>query len=258
MEFIATQLAYILLGLATGILSGTFGIGGGTLTTPAMRDLLRTSGHVALGTPLPIIVPTAFSGALVFRRKGMLKYRIGAVCALAGSVTVLLGAAATAYFTGREMMLITSAFIALLAARFALAGKEPKPWVRKAPTKLLFRATFVGLAAGALSGFLGVGGGVILVPAMVLLLNFRVHEAVGTSLMVMAIYAIPGSVAHYLLGHVDIALLIPIALGSVLGAQFGARLAVRTREKRLRLAFSVFLLMVAVSMAALELLGWNG
>jgi uncharacterized membrane protein YfcA len=139
-----------------------------------------------------------------------------------------------------------------------LAGKEPKTRARTAPTKLLFRATFVGLAAGALSGFLGVGGGVILVPAMVLLLNFRVHEAVGTSLMVMAIYAIPGSVAHYLLGHVDVALLIPIALGSVLGAQFGARLAVRTREKRLRLAFSVFLLMVAVSMAALELLGWNG
>ena len=254
MEFIVTQLAYLFLGLATGILSGTFGIGGGTLTTPAMRDVLRTSGHVALGTPLPIIVPTALSGALVFRRKGMLKYRIGAVCALAGSVTALLGAATTAYFTGREMMLITSAFIALLAAKFALAGKEPKPRVRTAPTKLLFRATFVGLAAGALSGFLGVGGGVVLVPAMVLLLNFRVHEAVGTSLMVMAIYAIPGSVAHYLLGHVDIALLVPIALGSVLGAQLGARLAVRTKERKLKLSFSIFLFAVASYMAVSELL----
>ncbi len=254
MEFIVTQLAYLLLGIATGILSGTFGIGGGTLTTPAMRDLLRTPGHVALGTPLPIIIPTAFSGALVFHRKRMLKYRIGAVCALAGSVTALLGATATVYFTGREMMLITSAFIALLAARFAFAGKEPKPKAKTAPTKLLLRATFIGLAAGALSGFLGVGGGVILVPAMVLLLNFRVHEAVGTSLMVMVIYAIPGSVAHYLLGHIDVALLLPIAIGSVFGAQFGARLAVRTRENRLRLAFSFFLFVVAVSMAVFELL----
>lgn len=224
------------------------------MTTPAMRDVLRTSGHVALGTPLPIIIPTALSGALVFRRKRMLKYRIGAVCALAGSVTALLGAATTAYFTGREMMLITSAFIALIAARFALAGKEPKPRVRTAPTKLLFRATFVGLAAGALSGFLGVGGGVVLVPAMVMLLNFRVHEAVGTSLLVMAIYAIPGSVAHYLLGHVDIALLVPIALGSVLGAQLGARFAVRTRERKLKLSFSIFLLAVALFMAASEFL----
>lgn len=254
MEFIVDQLVYLLLGFATGILSGTFGIGGGTLTTPAMRNVLRTSGHVALGTPLPIIIPTALSGTLVFRRKRMLKYRIGAVCALAGSVTALLGAATTAYFTGREMMLITSAFIALLAARFALAGKEPKPRVRTAPTKLLFRATFVGLAAGALSGFLGVGGGVVLVPAMVMLLNFRVHEAVGTSLMVMAIYAIPGSVAHYLLGHVDIALLVPIALGSVLGAQLGARFAVRTRERKLKLSFSIFLLAVALYMAAFEFL----
>lgn len=254
MEFIVAQLVYLLLGFATGILSGTFGIGGGTLTTPAMRDVLRTSGHVALGTPLPIIIPTALSGALVFRRKRMLKYRIGAVCALAGSVTALLGAATTAYFTGREMMLITSAFIALLATKFALAGKESKPRVRTAPTKLLFRAMFVGLAAGALSGFLGVGGGVVLVPAMVLLLNFRVHEAVGTSLMVMAIYAIPGSVAHYLLGHVDIALLVPIALGSVIGAQLGARFAVRTRERKLKLSFSIFLLAVALYMAAFEFL----
>jgi len=223
-----------------------------------MRDVLRTSGHVALGTPLPIIVPTALSGALVFRRKRMLKYRIGAVCALAGSVTAPLGAGATAYFGGRELMLVTSAYIALVAIKFAIGGKGPRPKARAAPQRLLVRATLLGLVAGALSGFLGMGGGVILVPGMILLLNFHMHEAVGTSLMVMAIYAIPGSVGHYLLGHVDIALLIPIALGAVLGAQLGARLAVGTREKRLRPAFSVFLFVAAASMAALELLGWGG
>lgn len=96
-----------------------------------------------------------------------------------------------------------------------------------------------------------------MVPAMVLWLNFHMHEAVGTSLMIMSIYAIPGSVAHYLLGHVDVALLVPIALGAVVGAQLGARLAVKTRERRLRFAFSAFLFAVAAIMAVAELLGWN-
>jgi hypothetical protein len=253
MELIITLLFYASLGLATGILSGTFGIGGGTLTTPAMRNVIRTPGHVALGTTLPIIIPTAVSGALVFHRKGLLKYRVGLVCALAGSVTAVLAAGATAYFGGRELMLVTSAYIALLALKFALGGKGPRSHRGKAPQGLLVRAALVGLVAGALSGFLGMGGGVILVPAMALWLNFRLHEAVGTSLMAMSIYAVPGSVGHYLLGHIDVGLLVPIALGSVLGAQLGARLAVRTREKRLRLSFSVFLFMVAASMAAFEL-----
>lgn len=254
MEFVAAQLAYVLIGLATGILSGTFGIGGGTLTTPAMRDLLKTPGHVALGTSLPIIIPTALPGALVFHRKRAIRYRVGLVCALAGSVTALFAACATAFFGSRELMLITSAYIALLAVKFVMSGKGPRPKERVAPRRLMVRAALVGLVAGALSGFLGVGGGIILVPAMVLLLNFHMHEAVGTSLMVMSIYAIPGSVAHYMLGHVDVALLIPIALGAVLGAQLGARLAIKTGEKRLKLSFSVFLLVIAASMAAFEFL----
>lgn len=257
MEFIVAQLFYVLIGLATGVLAGAFGVGGGSLTTPVMRNVLRTPGHVALGTPLPIIIPTAASGALVFHRKGLIRYRIGLVCALTGSVAALLAAWATAYFGGGELMLITSAYIALVAVKFTMGGKGPRPKARVAPKGLMYRAALVGLLAGGLSGFLGVGGGIILVPAMVLLLNFHIHEAVGTSLMVMSIYAIPGSVGHFLLGHVDVALMIPIALGAVLGAQLGARLAVKTREKRLRLAFSVFLFVVAAFMAAAELLGWN-
>lgn len=253
MEFIVTQLFYVLLGLATGVLAGAFGVGGGSLTTPVMRDVIGTPGHVALGTPLPIIIPTAASGVLVFHRRGLIRYRVGLVCALAGSVTALLAAGTTAYFGGRELMLITSIYIALVAVKFGTGEKGPTPKARPAPQWLMLRAALIGLLAGALSGFLGVGGGIILVPAMVLLLNFHMHEAVGTSLLVMTIYAIPGSVGHYLLGHVDVALLVPIALGAVLGAQLGARLAVRTREKRLRLAFSVFLFAVAAFMALAEL-----
>lgn len=248
-----TQLFYVLIGLATGVLSGTFGIGGGSLTTPAIRDVLGRSGYVALGTPLPIIVPTAASGALVFHKKGMLRYRIGLVCALAGSITAVLAAGATAYFSGRELMLITSAYIAVVAVKFAIGGNKSKPKAGAAPQKLMYRAVLVGLAAGGLSGFLGIGGGVVLVPAMVWLLNFHMHEAVGTSLLVMSIYAIPASVVHYLLGHIDIALLIPIALGSILGAQLGGRLAVRTGEKWLKLSFSAFLFVVAAYMAIAEL-----
>ncbi|HDI13088.1 MAG: hypothetical protein DRN83_00385 [Hadesarchaea archaeon] len=243
----------LLLGLVAGISSGAFGIGGGTITTPALRDILRVNGHIALGTPLPMVIPTAVSGALVYHRRGLIKYRVGAICALTGSISSMAAAYMTVYFSGKVLMLITSLYIAVVAIKFALKGKKMRR-TNVSHGAFLFRAMLVGAVAGTLSGFLGVGGGVILVPAMMLLLDLPIHEAIGTSLMVMAIYVIPGSTIHFFLGHVDVVLLIPVVSGSILGSQVGARIAVRTRERMLKLSFSVFLFVIAVFMAIFELM----
>jgi hypothetical protein len=114
-------------------------------------------------------------------------------------------------------------------------------------------AGLIGLVAGSISGFLGVGGGIVLVPALTLLLGFSMHDAIGTSLLAMAIYSVPGSAGHFLLGHVDVGLLVPIAMGSIAGAQIGARFTVKTGERKLRLLFSAFLFLVAIFMAVFEI-----
>jgi len=247
-------LAAGLISLAAGFLSGLFGIGGAILTTPAIRCLLGFSGLIALGTPLPAVIPTTISGAYVYYRSGHLRVKTGLTCGLAGSCSALLGAAITQYLGGEIMMFITSGFILLVALRFAMDGNKTrsKSDGESAGRLTTERTIIIGLGAGFLAGFLGIGGGVVLVPALVILLGLRMHEALGTSLMAISIYAIPGSIEHYVLGHVNLQLLVPIVIGCVLGAQIGARFAIRVRERRLKKGFSVFLAAVAVFLAVFE------
>jgi hypothetical protein len=113
-----------LIGLAAGILAGMFGIGGAVLTTPAMRCLLGVPGLIALGTPLPIVIPTAISGGLVFYKKKKLKLRIALICGASGSFSTLVGAWVTDLLGGELMMYITSGFIFWLLLDLLLKKKK--------------------------------------------------------------------------------------------------------------------------------------
>lgn len=241
------------IGLAAGVLAGLFGIGGALLTTPAMRCLLGVPGLIALGTPLPIVIPTALSGGLVYYGRKSLRLRIALICGASGSLSALLGAWITDPLGGEAMMYITSGFIFLIALRFAF-GKEKKVKSAGEKVQALPQLILIGLVGGFLSGFLGVGGGVILVPLFVILLGLEMHEAIGTSLAAISIYAIPGSIEHYLLGHIDLGLLIPIAAGCIVGAQLGARFAMLTKERKLKIGFAVFLVAVALYLGIYEYL----
>jgi hypothetical protein len=138
----------------------------------------------------------------------------------------------------------------LVALRFAFEKEKKVESAKKAQTIPLL--ILIGLGAGFISGFLGIEGGVVLVPLFVILLGLEMHEAIGTSLVAISLYAIPGSIEHYLLGHLDISLLIPIAIGCILGAQLGARFAMLTKERKLKTGFVVFLVVVAIYLALYE------
>ncbi len=237
------------IGIGTGVLSGAFGIGGATLTTVAIRDLLGRSGEIALGTPLPIVIPTAISGTIVYKMKKMIKMKIAIVSGIAGSVAAFLAALSTGYFAGEILMLITAVYIAIVGVRFSWNVENNK----RKPNESLKLAALIGIVAGAVSGFLGVGGGIVQIPLYTFVMGFCLHDAIGTSLMTMAIYAIPGSIGHFMLGHVDFGLLLPIGLGTILGAQVGARFAVKAKDRKLRLAFTAYLFLIAFAMAAIEI-----
>lgn len=245
-----SSIAVLVLGVAAGTLGGAFGIGGAILTTPLLRDVFGTPGNIALGTPLPIIIPTAISGAYVFYRKKMVKYRTALVCGFTASIAAVLAAAATTLFTGESLMLITSGYIAVVGILFSADKKKER---KTKPRESLLLAGIIGLMAGGLSGFLGVGGGIVMVPAFTLTMGLCLHDAIGTSLLAMVIYSVPGSASHYLLGNVDMGLMVPIAVGAVVGAQVGSRLTVKTGEYKIRVSFSAFLLLVATIMAAYEI-----
>jgi uncharacterized membrane protein YfcA len=116
----------------------------------------------------------------------------------------------------------------------------------------------IGAAAGLYSGFLGLGGGFVIVPALMRWCGMPVKRAIGTSLLTIAVLAIPGTLAHWYLGNIDWALAAWLALGVVPGAVIGARLTERASDRAVRFAFAVMLGVVGVWLAASQLLGLRG
>lgn len=254
------------IGLLSGVLSGWFGIGGGLVTTPAIRLLLGYPALIAVGTPLPVILPTAVAGAFAHARAGQVDMRAGLTIGAAGALTSLVGAWLSSVAGGTSVMVLTAAFIVWAAgdmvvqayAAPARAGREAVETLAgdgrddsaSARSRTL---VLIGLAAGLYSGFLGLGGGFVIVPALTRFLSFPIKRAVGTSLVCVAVLAVPGSVAHYLLGHIDPVLALGLIAGTVPGALAGARLTRAASDRALRIGFAVVLVFTGLVLAASEL-----
>jgi uncharacterized membrane protein YfcA len=254
MSLAATVQAFV-IGAVSGVLSGAFGIGGGIVTTPAIRLILKAPALVAVGTPLPVIVPGALTGAWTYARSGLADVRAAATIGTVGSAASIAGAFASKAAGGSAVMVATAALLVYVALDTAVwaarAGRADSARPAARPTG--GRLAAVGLAAGLYSGFLGLGGGFVIVPLLARWLGFDMKRAVGTSLLAVAILAVPGSVTHYLLGHVDLAIAAGLVLGVVPGAALGSRLTVLAREAVVRYAFAAMLVCVAVWLAVGEL-----
>jgi uncharacterized protein len=270
---VGPTLSTIVVGLASGVLSGAFGIGGGLVTTPAIRLLLGYPALIAVGTPLPVIVPGAITGALAYGRRGLVDLRAGLTMGAVGSVGSIGGALLSRLAGGTIVLLATAALIAwasmdmLLQQRRATVaegvpgeGESDEAFAREGSVPLsgrarLVRLVLIGALAGVYSGFLGLGGGFVIVPGLTRFTGMPVKRAIGTSLVTVAFLAVPGTMAHSLLGHVDWSLALMLALGVVPGAVIGARLTERVSDRTVRLAFALLLAVVGVWLAVSEVAG---
>jgi len=270
---VLSALATVAVGLASGVLSGAFGIGGGLVTTPAIRLLLGFPALIAVGTPLPVIVPGALTGALAYRRRGLADVRAGLVMGLVGSIGSVGGALLSQKAGGTIVLLATAALIAWASGDMLLQGRRavpagPAPGEGESDETLahavstvpegrarLVRLALIGTVAGVYSGFLGLGGGFVLVPALTRFTGMPLKRAIGTSLVTVAVLAVPGTVAHSLPGHVDWTLAPLPAVRVVPGAVLGARLTERASDRAVRLAFALLLAVVGVWLAVSEIAG---
>jgi uncharacterized membrane protein YfcA len=133
-----------------------------------------------------------------------------------------------------------------------IRGRGPKtPWVKGATPGWKF--SVVGGLAGFVSGLLGVGGGILMVPAFTAWIGMPLKRALGTSLAIIAALVIPGTIVHAALGHIDWAIFVVLTIGVVPGARLGARIALGTRERTLRVGVGSFLMLVALLYGAREL-----
>jgi uncharacterized protein len=264
-------------GFATGVLSGMFGVGGAVLSNPAIRALGATPLE-SVGSTLPSIIPSAISGSLRYRRERLIIGRVALWTSAVGLVASVGGAllAGTVPGNGHVLLVLIAGLLAFTACRLArvprpspapVAARFPveadlevssaseeersSPWDRRTET---WRLAAIGLAAGGLSGLLGIGGGVLMVPAFTGWVRLTIKEAVATSLVCVGVLAVPGTITHAVLGNVDWAFAIPLAIAVIPGAQLGAHLAIRASARSLRLAVAIVLGLIAVAYATGEIL----
>jgi len=267
-------LGAILIGFAAAVVAGMFGIGGAALTTPGIRILLGTSPAYSLGTPLPVTIPAALAGSITYLRHGLVEKKLALLCGTGGVVGAVGGALLTGVINLHYLMLATGAVILYLAgltiyrgvsgrsliptpddAEEAAAGEEPagRPFTFKTAPALC-----IGLAAGLFSGLLGVGGGVVMVPSFLYLLRVPIKKAFGTSLAVITVIAIPGTVVHAFLGHISWTLTLYLVIGAVPGGIVGAKLSIRARESVLYILFGSLLTALGLLFIVNEIISMIG
>ncbi len=264
----------VALGFATGVLSGLFGVGGGVISQPGMR-LLGLPPLVAIGTALPAIIPGAASGTNRYSRERLIQWPAVAATVPAGLLAAVGGAALADEVPGdgHLLQLATALLLGFSAWRMRrppqpavpAPGDEPLAesdaldapdveWVRYQPASTS-TLTFVviGITAGGLSGLLGIGGGVLMVPAFVQFARMPVKTAIATSLACVGAFAVPGTITHAIQGNIDWRVAAALIVGIIPGARVGAHLAIATADRRLRLVVSSFLGATAVLYFAGEL-----
>jgi hypothetical protein len=274
-------LIIVVLGFVVGVLSGMFGVGGGFLTTPLLI-FYGIPPTVAVASAATQITGASVSGVMVHMRRGGVDMKMGGVMIAGGLAGSVVGAALFRGLqsTGQIDVVIGFLYVLILGsigglmlkdALIALGYVGPKEtseaapprhnrWVASLPLRWRFYSSglyispvaplALGFIAGVLTVFLGIGGGFILVPAMIYLLGMPARVVIGTSLvMILAVSAATTMVHSLTTRSVDIVLAGLLLVGGVIGAQYGALLTLRIKPDLMRLALAIIILIVALRMA---------
>jgi len=224
-----------LIGAGIGLLSGAFGKGGSALATPLLH-VIGVPAIVAVASPLPATIPATLLASRVYARERCIDGRVFRLALAAGIPATIVGALSTRWIPGGGLILATDVLVLLLGMRVLLRAQDGTPEVDPAPASLL-RVTAIVAVVGIVSGLLGNSGGFLLAPLFMTALHMPVRRSLGTSLAVSAVLAVPGTMVHAWLGHIDWSLTLAFGLASVPLANVGARIALRLRERALTLSY---------------------
>jgi len=245
-EQVTTNLALVVLvGAGIGFLGGLLGKGGSALATPFLV-MLGIPPIVALAAPLPATVPGTLVAADRYRRQGLINREVLTWSLLPGIPATLIGALATRWIDASALVLVTDVVIFALGLRMlaqpARAEAEGVEVVLSR-RRIIAVAVVTGLAAGLLAN----SGGFLLAPLFVAVLGLGIKPAFGTSLAVASVMAIPGTLVHLALGHLDMAVVFAFAVGSVPLSALGARVALSTDAGRLERGYGLLLVILGAA-----------
>lgn len=237
----------ILAGALTGIVLGLFGSGGSVITTPALLYLLQVEPKSAIAMSLGIVAVTATISSLENWRRGLVDARIAAVFGLFGIIGTYAGARVGVYVPVALQLGFFAVFV-YFAAYKMLTNKKPPAHTAAAPEETRHRMAHIavhGLVVGVFTGLVGVGGGSLIVPALVLLSGVPIKRAVATSLVIVAAKSYAGFVGYVPFVPINYALMGSFTAVTITGTFVGARLAHRISSGALNRGFAVFLIVIA-------------
>jgi uncharacterized protein len=271
-------LLMIALGFVVGVLSGMFGVGGGFLTTPLLI-FYGIPPTVAVASATTQITGASVSGVMVHARRGGVDMKMAMVMIVGGLFGSVVGAALFRLLqsSGQIDVVIGLLYVfilfsigglmlkdSLVTLGYIKVGERSQPprhnrWVASLPWRWRFYSSglyispvaplALGFGAGILTVFLGIGGGFILVPAMIYLLGMPARIVIGTSLTMVLVVSAATTMVHSLTTRaVDIVLAALLLVGGVIGAQYGAILTTRVKPDYLRLALAIIILLVGLRM----------
>lgn len=267
---------YILILICTGVVvgftTGLLGIGGGFLLVPILYFLLLNQGieptlaiRMAFGTSLAIIIPTAISSAIAHHREQQVVIKASLFMGGVGFIGALLGGYVASHTPGDILRTIFALLMMTVALRMLLFSEKEVSTDRKESIILFL---LVGFVAGIMSGLVGVGGGIILIPAMVFLMGYGIRYAAGTSSAVIILTSLGGIISYiingwgvpdlpaYSVGYINLLALLFIAIFSIPLAQVGTLVSRKVPENILRYIFVI--IMVFISLQMLGIFQWLG
>jgi uncharacterized membrane protein YfcA len=250
----------IVIGLIAGVMSGMFGIGGGAIIVPALILFYGYDQTLANGTSLAaLLMPVGIFACIEYYRQGKLRIKPAGATALGLAGGAWVGASLALDLDPTTLRIFYGLFLLFMAWRYA----APLKWLAEIrggeaevvqettddaeSSRALVICAVVGLVAGVASGLFGIGGGAVIVPALMLFLKFDQKLATGTSLGALLLpVALPGVIEYAQAGKVDIQTAIPLAVLLFLTAFLGARLALRLPTKIVKRLYGIFLLVIGL------------
>jgi uncharacterized membrane protein YfcA len=239
MYFIGLILSAV-IGLSLGLVGG----GGSILTVPILVYFLGVEMHEAVGMSLAVVGATSLFGAFLHHKKGSVNFSSGLIFGISGIFGAFLGSPLTRLVPPNVLLLF---FVALMfVVAFSMLWRKRNAEDETVHESNRTKAILAGFGVGILTGFLGVGGGFLIVPALVFFGGLPMKEAIGTSLLVIALNCIAGLLGHLSYGLFDLKITFLVTILAVFGAVFGTLLSQKVSVSNLQKSFAFLVLAVAI------------
>ena len=238
----------VLLGLVIGSLIGLLGGGGTILAVPALVYVIGRPLPEAIATSLLVVAVGSASGIIPRLRTKQVQWRIAGAMAIVGAPGTVAGTVASRHISDALLLTLFAGIMLLAAWRMLAARPVDTGSSERAVVNRWVRVIAVGAAVGFLTGFLGVGGGFLIVPALTLLVRLPISQAIATSVAVVGVNSAVALISHSIGTTIDMDIAVPLTISTAMASLVGGRYSARVPTRKLQLGFAWLLITVAAGL----------